>query len=78
MSNEKRVAELQRQLLNYFGGDKKRLVALADGCNEIGFPIRDNIESISKNPEHFAILITYSDLGILGKLTDSIKKLKGK
>ena len=70
--------ELQKQLLRFFDGDKERLKKLAVSCKAIGFPIGENIESIQKNPEHFSLLITYSDLGILSKLTDSLEVLKGK
>ena len=72
------VEELSKQLLNYFDGDKDRVKELGRCCREIGFPISDNIEAISKHPEQFALLITDSDLGILGKLADSIHTLKGK
>ena len=75
-TTEERVKSLQSQLLKYFDGDKSRLLKLAESCEILGFKIRDNIDSISKNPEQFSLLITYSDLGILSKLTDSLKKLK--
>ena len=70
--------QVQEQLLRFFDGDKERLKALAKSCKELGFPIGDNIESIVKYPEHFSLLITYSDLGILSKLTDSLEVLKQK
>jgi len=71
-----RLDKLQSQLLKYFDGDKSRLIRLAESCEIIGFRIRDNIDAISKHPEQFSLLITYSDLGILSKLTDSLKQLK--
>jgi hypothetical protein len=49
---------------------------MARGCNAIGFKMSEHLEAISKNPESFMILITYSDLGILGKLADSLELLK--
>jgi len=70
--------ELGQQLLRYFDGDRTRVKLLADGCKEIGFPLGDNLEAISKNPAEFMLLITYSDLGVLPKLTEVLKKLKGK
>lgn len=70
--------DLQKQLLRFFEDDKERLKKLATSCKILGFPIGENIESIQKNPEHFSLLITYSDLGILDKLTNSLEILKGK
>ena len=70
--------DLQKQLLRFFEGDKERLRKLANSCKVLGFPIGENIESIRKNPEHFQILITFSDLGMLEKITDSLEVLKGK
>jgi len=69
--------DLQEQLTRYFNGDIERVKAMAKGCNAIGFKMSEHLEAISKNPEEFMILITYSDLGILGKLADSLNKLKG-
>lgn len=68
--------DLQEQLTRYFNGDIKRVKEMARGCNAIGFKMSDHLEEISKNPELFMILITYSDLGILGKLADSLELLK--
>jgi len=73
---DKRVAALQKQLLNFFGGDKVRLKRFALDCESIGFKLRDNIDAIVKYPEHFSLLISYSDLGILSKLADSLNILK--
>ena len=70
--------ELQKQLLRFFEGDKNRLKKLAVSCKELGFPIGENIESIQKNPEQFQILITFSDLGMLEKITNSLEILKEK
>jgi len=69
--------DLQEQLTRYFDGDIERVKTMAKGCNAIGFKMSEHLEAISKNPEAFMILITYSDLGILGKLADSLNKLKG-
>ena len=70
--------ELQKQLLRFFEGDKNRLKKLATSCKILGFPIGENIESIQKNPEQFQILITFSDLGMLEKITNSLEILKEK
>ncbi len=70
--------DVQEQLLRYFNGDIERVKLLVKGCNALDFKISDNLESIQKNPEHFTMLITYSDLGILGKLADTLAVLKGK
>ena len=70
--------QVTEQLLRYFNGDMERVKLLAKGCNAIGFKISENLESIQKNPEQFMLLITYSDLGILGKLADTLIVLKGK
>lgn len=71
------IKDVQDQLTRYFNGDKEKVKQLAKDCNAIGFKISENIESIQKNPEQFTLLITYSDLGILGKLTETLTKLKG-
>lgn len=70
--------DLQDQLTRYFNGDINRVKTMAKGCNAIGFKMSEHLEEISKNPEAFMILITYSDLGILGKLADALEKLKTK
>lgn len=70
--------QIQDQLLRYFQGDMNKVKELVRCCNSIGFKISENIDEVIKYPEHFATLITYSDLGILGKLADSLTKLKGK
>jgi hypothetical protein len=68
--------DLQDQLTRYFNGDIARVKTMAKGCNAIGFKMSEHLEEISKNPESFMVLITYSDLGILGKLADSLELLK--
>ena len=68
--------DVQAQLTRYFDGDVSRVKELARGCNAIGFKISENLEAISKNPEQFTLLISYSDLGILGKLADTLDVLK--
>jgi len=68
--------DLQDQLTRYFNGDVERVKTMAKGCNAIGFKMSEHLEEISKNTEAFMILITYSDLGILGKLADSLELLK--
>lgn len=70
------IEQVQQQLLNYFDGDVSRVKELARGCNEVGFKISDNLEAISKNPEKFLLLISYSDLGILGKLADVLEQMR--
>jgi len=77
-SNEKRVAALQQQLLTFFSNDKSRLKSFAQNCELIGFKLRDNIDAIVEFPEHFSLLISYEDLGILPKLAGSLNILKGK
>lgn len=78
MSSTVTKEDLGKQLLNYFGGDVNRVKTLASSCKALGFTLGENLESIGKNPEHFSLLITYSDLGILSKLTDSLEVLKQK
>jgi len=78
MSDDERVKQLQKQLLNYFDGNKERVKNLAQGCQAIDFPIRENIDAIVSHPEQFALLITYSDLGILDKLAKTLTILKEK
>jgi len=70
--------QVQEQLLRFFNNDKERLKRFAKSCKELGFPIGENIKAIQKYPEHFSLLITYSDLGVLSKLTDSLEILKQK
>ena len=68
--------DLSDQLLRYFNNDVSKVKRLSADCKAIGFPLADNIGSITKNSEDFMLLITYSDLGILSKLADSLTKLK--
>lgn len=70
--------QIQDQLLRYFNGDINRVKELSRCCNALDFKISENIEVIAKNPEQFALIITYSDLGILGKLVNTLNILKGK
>jgi len=70
--------QIQEQLLRYYQGDIKKVKELVRCCNAIDFKISENIEAVIKYPEHFSLLVTYSDLGLLGKLADSLTKLKGK
>ena len=65
-------------LLKNFDGDKSRVRELGRGCKAIGFPIAENVRTISDNWDYFLLLITYSELGILGKLADTLDKLKQK
>lgn len=67
---------LQDQLTRYFDGDLEKVKTLSNNCKAIGFKMSDHLEAISKNPEEFMILISYSDLGILGKLENALNKLK--
>ena len=69
--------ELGAKLLRYFKGDRARVKSLADGCKSIGFPLAQNMDAISKHPEHFLLLVSYSDLGILTKLKETLDILKG-
>jgi len=70
-------------LLRHFEGDSSKVKELGRGCKAIGFPIAENLDKvvtiegtkISFTP-HFILLITYSDLGILGKLADSLESMK--
>lgn len=75
---EEKKKELVRQLLNYFGQDKSRVKKLGEGCKAIGFPlnVEENIDSLTEHPEAFSLLITYSDLGLLGKLEEVLNTLK--
>ena len=75
---EQKKKQLIQQLLNYFEGDKTRVKRLGDGCKAIGFSLSEekNIDAVIANPEAFTTIISYSDLGILGKLTDVLEVLK--
>ena len=70
--------QVQDQLLRYYNGDINKVKELSRCCNALDFKISENIEVIAKNPEHFALIITYSDLGLLGKLVNTLNILKGK
>lgn len=75
---EEKQKKLVQQLLNYFNQEQSKVKALGDGCRAIGFPLNteENIDAVASNPEAFATLISYSDLGILGKLVDVLTILK--
>ena len=70
--------DLQKRLLRYFDGDKERVKRLATGCRAVGFDIGTNIKAIQEHPEQFMTLISFSDLGFLDKLTETLEVLKGK
>jgi len=67
------------QLLIYFNQDMNRLVRLGNGLRMLGIDTSNEVhlDRIAQNPEHFMLIITYSDLGILDKMTDSVNILKG-
>lgn len=77
---EEKQKKLIQQLSNFFNGDKTRIKLLAENCKAIGFPlnVEKNLDAIAQEPEHFTLLITYSDLGLLEKLTKSLKILQQK
>ena len=70
-------------LLRHFEGDSSKVKELGRGCKAIGFPIAENLDkvvtiegkTIAFTP-HFILLITYSDLGLLGKLADSLEEMR--
>ena len=73
--NSMGTKELGEQLTRYLGSTEK-VKQMAKDCKAIGFTMSEHIEGIKENPEHFMLLITYSDLGVLGKLAESLNKLK--
>ena len=73
--NEEKVKQLQKQLLKYLGS-KEKLKQFAEECRTIGLPLREYVDSIEKYPEYFSDIIVYHELGLLEKLTKSLKKLK--
>ncbi|MCH9735779.1 MAG: hypothetical protein K0U78_14715 [Actinomycetia bacterium] len=68
--------QLQKGLLKHFG-TKDRLVEFAENCKYLGFPIGDNIDKVEAEIAHFNTLITWQDIGVLPKLIETMKKLKG-
>lgn len=70
---------LVNQLLAYFGNDTNRLMKLSKGLKTVGIDVNQEyiLDSIAANPEYFLTLVTYADLGILEKLTDSVDIIKG-
>lgn len=70
--------DLQKQLVRYFGGDKEKVRRLAQDCRALGFDLGTNIKAIQDYPEQFTTLISFSDLGILSKLNETLETLKGK
>lgn len=77
--------ELQPYLIRACGGDVERVKLLAKNCKTIGLPIGENIDALVETdsgnvvftPE-LVLLISYSDMGILGKLTEVIENVQKK
>ena len=67
--------QLGEQLTRYLGSTEK-VKQMAKDCKSIGFTMSEHLQGIKDNPEHFMMLITYSDLGVLDKLAESLNKLK--
>ena len=67
------------QLMQYFDQDTARLVTLGDSMRMLGLDTNDELtlDRIAAHPEHFAQIITYTDLGLLPKLKESVDVLKG-
>jgi len=71
--------QLINQLLIYFNQDMSRLHRLGDGLRMLGIDTNDSatLDRIAANPEFFTTLISYSDLGLLSKLRESVDTIKG-
>jgi len=67
------------QLLVHFEQDISRLTKLGNGLRMLGIDTNDSdtLDRISAYPEYFTTLISYSELGLLSKLEESVKVIKG-
>ncbi len=72
------IKHLSDALTRHFDGDTDKVKKMATECKTIGFTMSEHLDHIEKNPEQLLLLVTYSDLGVLGKLAESINKLKGR
>ena len=79
MDVQHKKEQLVNQLLAYFGNDTTRLMKMSGGLKALGIDVNQNhiLDSIAANPEHFLTILTYADLGILEKLTESVNIIKG-
>ena len=70
---------LVNQLMNYFEQDSARLVKLGESLRMLGIDSNDGatLDRIAANPAHFTQIITYTDLGLLPKLKESVDVIKG-
>jgi len=67
------------QLMNYFEQDASRLVQLGEGLKMLGIDTNDSatLDRIAQYPEYFTTLISYSELGLLTKMKQSVDIIKG-
>ena len=65
------------QLTKYLGS-RDRVKVFVKECKTIGLELGDVniIQKIADEPEWFSVLISYSELGLLKRLGESINKLK--
>ena len=72
-------SSLVDQLMIYYNNDQTRLVQLGDALRMLGIDSNDEatLNRIAENPAHFTQIITYTDLGLLQKLKESVDVLKG-
>lgn len=68
---------LMSQLTKYLGS-RDRVKVFAGECKAVGLPLGDpiTIQKIASEPEWFAVILSYSELGLLKRLGDAITNLK--
>ena len=79
MDVQRKKQRLVDQLLNHFNQDMSRLTRLGNGLRLLGIDTNNehHLDMIAAHPEQFMVIMTYSDLGILDKLQEPVKLLKG-
>lgn len=70
--------QFQKSLLRHYKGDVKLAKEFIKELKDLGLDIstEEVINEIFQKPHHLTLLITYSDLGILRKVGESIIGLK--
>ena len=70
--------KFQKSLLRHYKGDIKLAKEFIKELKDLGLDIstEEVINEIFNNPHHLTLLITYSDLGLLKKIGESITGLQ--
>ena len=65
------------QITKYLGGVDRAKTFVSE-CEGIGLDLRDAqiLKNVSENPEWFAVMLSYSELGLLKRINEALTNLK--